>query len=480
MKDIHTVIDVLSEDTPGKSLDQNQAQLTNMYLEAGQKRTHDKYQRIAYPTPGLTAFCTTGEANVRALREYNGVLYAVAGNKFGSINSGGTFTQIGSNLSTSSGFAAITAITGGSDINNQVMIIDGTAGYTYNVDTTVATFPITDVDFIDAATDITSQDDYVLIANPSSIQYNISNLADTTSWAALDFASKISSPDNLVGIISHKKRVWLFGNRTTEVVYNSGNVSFPFESVGDVFLNIGLVGVRAKVMCNDNIYLCAQSKNGGYSFQKIADFTATKISTPDIDTVLNNMTTLTDCTAYAYMKDGHEFIDFTFPTENKTFTYDETTSAWLRRKSYISASYDNRFLGNCHAFCYNKSLIGDYNSGVIYSQSGSVYTENGTSIQRQLVTPHLYKDGLRIFIHRLQIDVETGVGSSKTFTLEMSQDSGRTWESIETFTIPTDNTTQLYTSSLGSGYDFIFRITTTMNAKFVVLGVIATISIGSN
>ncbi len=479
MAKVTATLDILSQDYPDKSIDQNQARLINMYLEPGQVQSRGKYKLVAYPMPGLTQFCDTAEANIRAMLEYNGVLYVVTGNKFGSINSGGTFTQLGSNLSTSSGFAKITSITGGSDVNNQVMIIDGTFGYTYNIDTSTATFPISDVDFPDTAVDITSQDDYVLVANASSIQYNLSNLADTTTWAALDFASKISMPDNLVGIHSHKKKVWLFGNRTTEVVYDSGNASFPFETYGDIFLNIGLAAVDAKVMCNDQLYFLGQSKNGGYAIYKITDFLPQVISTPAIDTAINNMTTVSDCRAYSYKRDGHEFIDWVFPTENITKTYDETSGAWISRQSLISASYQ-RFLGNCSAFCYNKSLIGSFNSGKIYTQTNSVYTEAGTGILRQFVSPPLYKDGRRIFIPRLQIDVETNVGSSKTFTLETSNDAGRTWDTIDTYTIPADNTTQLYTTSLGSAYNWMFRISTTMNANFILLGAIADIIIGDN
>jgi hypothetical protein len=477
MKPTTLTIDVLSEDYPDKALDQNQAQLINMYLEPGQVRSAGKYKVVAYPTPGLVVFKSTSYTTIRALKEYNEVLYGVGDNKFFSAASNGDITEIGT-LNTSTGFAKIETITGGSDINNQIIIIDGTNGYTYNIDTAVATFPITDEDFPDDATDMTAQDDYVVVSNPTSLSYNVSNLSDTTTWDALDFASKISKPDNLVGLHSHKKRIWLFGSRSSEVIYNSGNALFPFENVGEVLLNYGLAAKEAKVTCEDLLFFFAQSADGGYSFQKITDFIPQPISSVIQETIINNMTTVDDCKAYSYKRDGHTFIDWLFPTEDKTFTYDVTTNAWLRRQSNILEVY-GKFLGNCSAFCYNKALIGSVNSGVIYYQTNSSYTDV-TAIRRQIVTPPLYKDGKRIFIHRLQIDVETNVGSNKTFTLEMSNDSGRTWETVETFTIPSDNKTQLYTSSLGSAYDFIFRITTTMNANFIVLGVIADISIGAN
>lgn len=470
-------INLLSQDYPSKAIDENQSRLINMYLEPD--KNNGQFPIIAYPTPGLTSFCSTGEAVIRTMYEYNGVLYAVAGNKFGSVNSAGTFTQLGSNLSTSTGFAKIISITGGSDINNQLVIIDGTNGYSYNLDTAIATFPISDTDFPDNATDITSQDDYVIVANPTSIQFNLSNLADSTTWEALDFASKIGYSDNLVALKSHKSKLWLFGNRTIEVWYNSGNPDFPFERISDIAINYGVAAKESIAAINDSIYLLAQAASGGYRFMQIVDYGLVPFGDSPREALVNSFTTFNDCKAYSYTIDSHDFIDWTFPTENVTFTYDVTTGVWLTRQSNLAGTY-GRFLGNCSAFCYNKRLIGDFNSGVIYTQSSSVYQENGTAIRRMFVSPPIPHEGRRIFVHRLQIYVETNVGSNKTFTLEISNDSGRTWETIETYTIPSDNLTQIYTSSLGSAFNWMFRITTTMNAKFMLLGFTAEFSMGSN
>lgn len=476
MKTVISQLDVLSEDYPDKSIDQNSARLVNMYLEPGQVRSKGKYKIVAYPMPGYTQFANTLESNIRTMVEYNGSLYVVTGNKFGVISNLGVFTQLGSNLSTSSGFARIRVITGGSDINNQIMIIDGTNGYSYNLDTSVATFPISDVDFPQTAVDMTSQDDYILVADHSSIQYNLSNLADTLTWGALDFASKISYPDNLVGLESYKKRIFLHGNASTEVVYNSGNASFPFESVSDVFLNYGLVSATSKLVCKDIYYFLGVCE-GGYGFYSVdPTFNPKPISSFVQETALQQMTTLSDCVAYKYAWDGHYFIDWVFPTENVTMTYDTTTGAWIEHQSGTSG----RFIGNCAAACYGKVLIGDYNSGKIYYLSDNLYQDNGSDITRTIVTPPLYYNGRRIFLHRLQIDVETNVGANKSFTLEMSTDGGRTYSTIDTYVIPSDATTQIYTSSLGSAYDFRFRISSTMNAKFIVLGIIGHISVGNN
>ena len=470
-------IDLLSQEYNSQSADQNQTRLINMYLEPDKSKGRD--QLVAYPTPGLVLFCDTGEANVRALRELNGVTYVVAGNKFGSVNGAGVFTQLGSNLSTSSGFAKIKAVSGGSDTNNQLIIIDGTNGYSYNIGTATATFPISDADFPDTATDIETLHDYTIVQVASSIKYQISSLADSLTWATLDFASKIAQPDSLTAVVNWNDRLWLLGNRTMEVWEDIGNVDFPFEKTGGIFVQKGCAAKQSVVICQETLHMLSTDNSGGFQFLKFNGFVPVPIETTPIAETLQNMTVVSDCIGYSYNRSGHEFIDWTFPTENVTFTYDATTGIWLTRQSYISAAY-GRFLGSCATFCYNKSLIGDYNSGKIYYQSSTTYTENSVAIRRMFVSPPLYMDGRRIYVHRLQMDVQTNIGSSKTFTLEMSTDSGQTWESIDTYTVPTTSAAQIYTSSLGSGYNFIFRITTTMNAKFMLLGFRADFSVGDH
>src|SRR5689334_19516292 len=129
------ILDLLTESYEARASDQNQAVLINMYLEpdiAKGKYTggRDKPVLVAYPMPGLTLFSNTSQSVIRRLYALNGVTYCVAGNLFGSIDSSGNFSSLGT-LSTSTGWCKIKAITGGSDNNHQLVISDATNIYTY-------------------------------------------------------------------------------------------------------------------------------------------------------------------------------------------------------------------------------------------------------------------------------------------------------------------------------------------------------------
>lgn len=470
------VIDLLNQSYQSKSVDQNQTKLVNMYLESDAFK--GKFNIVAFPTPGLSLFCDTEQATVRALLEQNEVTYAVAGNKFYSIASNGTKTLKGT-LNTSSGFAKMVSVTGGSSANNQIVIIDGTNGYHYNIGTDTATFPITDEDFIDNASDITAQDDYFIVQHPDSITFAISNLSDGLTWNALDFASKTGTPDRLIALCSHKRKLYLLGSKSIEIWYNSGNVDFPFERYPDVFLTYGCAAKESVVAYGNYIMLLSKTARGGYSVIALQDYQPNPVSTFAIDYQISQMTSKSDAKAYCYVKDGHEFYELTFPTDGVTFTFNITTQTWTNRQSYIGGSY-TRFLGNCSCFCYDKNLIGDYRSGKIYTQSSSVYTENGTAIRRLFESPPVYIGGKRIFISRLMIELETNVGTGKTFTVEKSIDDGRSWTTLSTLTIGADNNFRHYINGVGSARTFRFRISTTTDANFTILGFVAEATIGAH
>jgi len=559
------LLDLLDQSYLSKAPDQNQAQLTNMYLE--QDPAKGKYKVVAYPMHGLTLFCDTGQDSVRALYALNGVLYGIAGAVFGSVSSNGTLTPIAA-LETSSGRCKIRAITGGNDNNHQVFMIDGTSLYTYNVGTNVFNIPqvtqfvssiqvltsgtfysqdptvvITDptgsgasatasvsaggvvsINMVNGgsnytnptaivtdptgtgctlqastgetnppltAIDIENQDDYAIAVLKNSMTYQISNVSDTTTWDPLNFASKFGQPDNITGVLSHEGRLWFFGTDTTETDLNTGGEFFPFTRDSSTFLHYGCpasdtIGVNG----NYFIFLSANS-NGGYSvFQtqpRIYYYNPSPVSTPPIDTLLSNTFPINDCFAFLANLDGHELYTLTSPSGNYTLVYDtpktiqadQAKGAWYFRKSLVDGQY-GRFLANCEAFCYGKNLVGDFNSGKIYYLDDKNFTENGTPILRQFVSSPqgTYAGGKRVFFSRMQIDVQTGVGSNETFTLEKSADNGATWQLVNTYTVPPQGG-RIYETRLGSSrFGMIFRISTTMNANFCLLGFQAEITIG--
>ena len=208
----------------------------NFYVEIDPTDTTKKY---LIGTPGLLLKQTLATSPVRGLHAFNGVLYAVAGSKLYELSTSFVATEKGT-LSTSTGIVSMAdnGVTPGG--GNQLIIVDGTSGYTYNVNTT--TFAeIADADFPDGATFVTFQDGYFVVNLPTSGRIYISGLYDGTSWAALDFATAEGSPDKLLRVINESRNLWLIGERTSEVWANTGQADFPFERYQGGFTEYGTV-----------------------------------------------------------------------------------------------------------------------------------------------------------------------------------------------------------------------------------------------
>jgi hypothetical protein len=455
-----------------KSQDQNASDLVNMYLE--EDKDNGKYQVIAYPTPGLTVFNSGSGSVVRGVYTHKNVFYAVVDNKFYSYASNGTRTERGT-LNSSTGIVDIASI------SDQIMIIDGTDGYVYTVSSTTFT-TINDADFPANPVSVTAQDEFFLVSDEDSLNIYGSDISAGTSWNALSFASKTGSSDFVSRLKQFKRQIWVFGERNTEVWENTGAPTFSFEPSPSLTFPIGCAAIDSVATSSESIYLLGQTDNGGLRIYKMLTengYSPTPISNRAIDEQLRSLTTVDDAIAFCYQHSGHEFYVITFPTHAKTWSYDITTGIWNERQSYISAAY-TRWIANNHAYCYGKNLVGAYNSGTIYYLDASVYQENGAQILRRIVTPPGYANGKKVYLDKLQVDMQTGVGSSLAVTCELSKDSGATYTTLDSKTIPTQGN-RLYWTRLGMTQQaFVIRFSTTVNANVIVLGAQGEFRVGIN
>lgn len=457
-------VEFLTSSSPSKALDQNQASLINMFIEQGSKL--GRYETYALPTPGWGSAFTTLAAGsvVRGLFEHNDVLYAVAANKFYSIASNGTATERGT-LSTSTGRVYFTGIV------DYLIITTGTNGYTY-VPSTTTFAQIADADFPQTATSVVDLDEYAIVTKASSNQFQISSAGNPTAWASADTAAITSNSGNISRVIVNRHLLWFFGPYSAEIWFNSDAATFPFERVEGTDIDYGLAAKDSLVSTDNNLIFLGQSQQGGPLVLHMDSYSPSIISTPEINTKFGTYTTVSDAFAFVYAQDGHSFYVLTFPTENVTWVYDITTKTWHERQSDLGSGTYGRWRPNCYAYCYGKYLVGDYNSGAIYNLSTTTYQENSTNIRRRLVTPIFSLNESRYTINKFQLVLESAVASSPEFDLEVSRNAGRTFGTAITKNLgtTTDYGKRIIYDRLGQCRTCVFRITTTMNAKFMLLG----------
>ena len=265
--------------------------VVNYYAEAAPPDA--KSQVVVYNAPGIKAFTTGLAGAVRGAEVMAGVLYKVAGNTVYSVNSAGTATSLGTiNTHISRVGMAVNRAT-----VQELCIVDGTDGWIY--DTTNGLVQIADSDF-KAADTVTFQDGYFIFNRAGTSQFFISALNDGTAYSATDFADAEGSPDEVVAVYSNHRELWVFGEETTEVYFNSGNADFPFERISGAYLERGCAAAHS-IADDDNTLFWLGDDGIVY---KAVGYTPQRISTHAIEEAMRKMSDVSDAFAFFVTIEG--------------------------------------------------------------------------------------------------------------------------------------------------------------------------------
>ncbi len=390
----------------------------NLYYE--QRPAGEKAQIVGYADPGLDLFAQAGDTKWRGLIpvEETVFFYGVHRGVFYEVNNAGVLTSRGT-LNSTSGRVSMT------HNGTVVLVVDGTDAYTYTIATT--TFAqVTDVELIASPKTCTWIDQYFVVENGDEFQISTNG----TTWPALDKAVPESSPDGMVLIFSDHGQLLPFGDISTEFWEDTGATDFPFAPIKSSTAEWGLASPWSLVKFNDSVAGLVKNRMGQVSVAVFAGTIPKKVSTPDIDSIINGYSAVNDATAISYMLNGHPMYQINFPTAGYSWRYDGLTGHWSSRKSYGSTRQRCEIGINY----LNRTVFSDAANGNLYTLNQETYTENGDPIEVELVDDTLATQNLERFnIDRLRIDMETGVGlatgqgSNPQIMLQVSRDGGHAW-----------------------------------------------------
>jgi hypothetical protein len=194
-----------------------------------------------------------------------------------------------------------------------------------------------------------------------------------------------------------------------------------------------------------------------------------KISTDAIDEVIETYSELDlqSSEAFCYTYEGHDFYNITFPTKDRTFTYDLDTKLWHERQSFDQSETETtRWRANCFAEFGGRRIVGDFQIGKLYYLDGTYHKEGEDPLIATIITSPLFNKMIRTKISSLYIDMETGVGATsgqgKTPQLmfQSSDDGGRTYSNEVFYPIGElgKYKTIVKITSIGSSDNFTFKI----------------------
>ena len=440
----------------------------NCYYE--NRKDGDKTKVAIYGTPGLKFQASVGTPFNAPLRGMMGTplgLVASAANKFYLLNPNFSIAYTGVLNSNASNVQFASS-------GNLVMLTDGLSGYIYNG----ALTPIGASGFPNGAKTCTYVSDYFVCEVPGTQQFQVSGFLDPTTWNPLAFASAAQGEDIIVGVDSLLSNLLLFSTTHLEFWQNIGASPQPFAPILSATAPWGLAAVWSRAQVAGTMCFLGQSPEGGASVCQINGYSVNAISTPDIDAIINAPGfVVADAEGLSYRADQHAMYQITFPTMSRSFLYDSSEGAWSETQTGITANYAARHRARFSAVSGTIHVLSDYANSNLYTMDPTQLTDNGTAIEREVITKHALADFNVFSVDEAYLDMEvggttlqTGNGSSPQVMMQYSKDNGNVWSTERWKSLGAIGKTQtrVIWRRCGSARNFTFRIRVTDPVKFVI------------
>jgi hypothetical protein len=403
----------------------------NLYLETMEGGARKGNMARLVGTPGLRTISSLGIGPVR------GVYFSSTSQLF--VVSNANLYELFSDLSAAvlrpGALNSTTGRVSMADNGATLMIGDGTStAYTAALAANSAVAPAADANC--PGGHVAWQDTYFINTVPGTNRFQISGNNNTT-YDPLDVATKEGRPDNVVIILSVNRLLWLFGQQTTEVWYNSGAPQFPFQRNESAFIETGTVSALSVARFAGSVAWVGNDERGRGTVWWAQGFQPTRISTHAVEAALASYANLSSASAFTYQQNGHEFYQLTVSpsaTDNGgTWVFDFSEKQWHERTYLDPILGEQPHRAWCGTVAFGQAVVGDRQNGNLYVYDPAYYLDGTTPIRRVRQTKHVTQDEKRIRFDAFQLQSEPGVGlslgqgQSPVANLSWSNDGGHTW-----------------------------------------------------
>lgn len=346
--------------------------------------------------PGLVNFGTSARTGFRGSVLIGGILYAAYSGKLEKwTSSGGASVNVGNLNGTKRGFFAAN-----NNTTPDKWFVDPDGNIAVFTPTGVTnSWPDADLpscnstDFLDGYGVFTTGDGRAFATDLNSTAVN-----------SLSFGKAEAKPDGLVRVVAWGGRLLFFGNITTEVWTDAGTVPFPFAR--NNVIPRGLAGPYCVSGYEDGFSRGPIFVGDDSCVYALQGYTPTKVSTPDIDGLIEAVSDKTTLEATAYMSRGHAFWQLSCPAW--TWVLDISTSQWFQRDSYQVAR--SRISGAVNAF--SMWLTGDAQTGNMQQIVTSANDEVGSPLRLRIESGPVMNFPAGTTVGRSDFYFATGVGQA--------------------------------------------------------------------
>ncbi len=366
--------------------------------------------------PGSKPFGTCSGA-FRGHHVMDNVLYTICGTKLYSVSASGAYAELGT---VGGSQYAIFA----DDGTNLYFTTDGvlyraTGGSVSVVSQSVVTNPNA-IDYINRQ---------FIISGDNGL-FATSDVADGGTYNPLNFAEAESSPDDLIRPYVFNQLVYMLGEGSTELWYNSGEGNPPFARQDTALVNVGIAGRTAATNTDQYLYWLGDDKK----IHQCVGASKRAITTPQYGGglaaahIIEGLSDVRDCVASHFVLEGQDFVHFFFPSGDIALLFSETYQYWVSLK-WVGASVIN---------AYGKNLVGDKGSGNTYELDLDTFTDNGAVRERIRTLPSFRGSMIghsgRVQVSQLRVNMQLGVGLDTgqgvdpKIMCQFSPDGGHTWQ----------------------------------------------------
>lgn len=410
----------------------NVQRVINLYPE----QTPNGTRLISFPGYTLLATATNNAGCRGAYFSSSGKLFSLHGSTLYEVSSTGTFTSRGT-VSGSSGTVQF------ADNGTQLFLVEpASKGYTLTMSSGSVT-QITDVNFPSAPTGAAFMDGYFITAQNGTGVFYLSQLNDGTDWTPSQFATAEYAGDNIVNLIRMGHQVYIFGARSIEAWYDTGNPAFPFEPVNGLSIDVGLGAQYSLASIAGTAYFLGASSTGNQAIHALSGGAIKKISTPFLESVIaaGYPPSWVGCCAYL---DGHPIYEISNITTGGSYVYFIDAGVWMERLAIGTASNIRPFL-NAFTSAGEPPLVFSASNGALYEVRPNVNTEAGSYQSRLKTFGPIVANGKKVFHKQIRIEGEITFDGTGTTTISASlvwtDDGGITFPGSATLSATTTSST---------------------------------------
>jgi hypothetical protein len=399
----------------------------NWLVEAMLDANAKSEARLA-PAPGFSLVATLAPGPIRAqFKTTDDRLFVISGYNLYELDSSYTATLRGT--VSLDGFPATICSNGAA--GGQLFITSGDLGYCYDLGSNTLT-----TELASGARMGAYLNNRFIALNADLSLFRISAIDDGTSWDPTEFFQRSLAGDPWVSLKVVNSELWLLGSLTSEV-WTPDEVAI-FAPIPGAFFNMGNGSPFSMETINSILVWVGQSTEGSNTIVRANGYAAERISTHPVEADIQSFINTSDAVSFSYTDQGHAFWVCNFVDGGISWTWDAATNLWHKRGYWnsVDSTYEALRVGTHCAGFAKTHVVGDRESGALYLMDATVATDvDGQGIRRLRQFRGPESEGEMVFVPKLQIDCQTGIGlatgqgDDPQAMLQVSRDGGRTWDS---------------------------------------------------